>query len=91
MYEHYPVKGPVEQISDAEASKIMNEISPQWEFEKTKFGNLLLGVYNWDYKETPTKMVVLIPNLRGGGSIPLNQAATDKFGFKIYGDCFLKI
>ena len=31
MYEHYPVTGQVQQISDADASKKMNHISSQWE------------------------------------------------------------
>lgn len=91
MFEHYPVTGQIQQISDADASKMMNEISSQWEDEKTPFGKLFMGVFDWDYKNTPTGMEILIPNLRGGGSIPLNQQATDKFGFEIYGDCFLKI
>lgn len=91
MFEHYPVTETVEQIDDSQASKLMNSISSQWEDEQTPFGKLYMGVYNWDYKNTPNGMELLIPNLRGGGSVPLNKEATKKFGFEIYGDCFLKL
>lgn len=91
MFEHYPVTGDIQQISVEQAQKLMDSISDQWEDEQTSFGKLYMGVFDWDYKNTPTRMEILIPNLRGGGQIPLNKTATDKFGFEIYGDCFLKI
>ena len=91
MFEHYPVRGQAQLISDAQALQLMNQISSQWEDEQTPFGRLYMGVYDWDYKNTSMGVELLIPNLKGGGSIPLNQTATSKFGFEIYGDCFLKV
>jgi hypothetical protein len=91
MYEYYPVIGEVRQISDDDAHKLMDEISSQWEGERTPFGRLTYGVYNWAYTETPTEIKLHIPKLNGGGEIPLNTSAKAKFGFDVYGDCFLKI
>jgi hypothetical protein len=91
MYEHYPVTGNVQQIPDAQAHQLMNTISPQWEDETTPFGKLYMGVFDWAYSNTPNGMQLHIPNLASGGSIPLNTNATQKFGFDIYGDCFLKL
>ena len=90
MYEYYPVTGAVQQISDDDAHKLMKEISPQWEDEKTPFGKLIYGVYNWAYSMKGNEMTLHIPKLNGGGEIPLNTAAKAKFGFDVYGDCFLK-
>jgi len=90
MFEHYSVDGSVTQLPKEDASKKMHEISEQWEDETTYFGKLFMGVFDWDYdKNNPFKP--LIPNLRSGGTIPKNEVATKKFGFDIYGDCFLKL
>ncbi len=91
MYEHYPVTGNVQQIQDAQAHQMMNSISSQWEDETTPFGKLFMGVFDWAYEETQNGIELKIPNLADGGSVPLNVNATVKFGFDIYGDCFLKI
>lgn len=91
MYEHYSVDGNVQQIQDAQAHQLMDSISSQWEDETTKFGKLYMGVFDWAYDETPNGIEMKIPNLASGGSVPLNVNATQKFGFEIYGDCFLKI
>lgn len=90
MYEHYPVTGNVQQIQDAQAHQMMNSISSQWEDETTPFGKLFMGVFDWAYEETKHGIELKIPNLADGGSVPLNVNATQKFGFDIYGDCFLK-
>lgn len=89
MFEHYSIDGSLTKISKEEAVRKMDEISEQWEDEATKFGKLYLGVYDWAYTENPFQL--LIPTLRTGGSIPKNERATQKFGFDIYGDCFLKL
>jgi hypothetical protein len=91
MYEHYSIDSMVTKLDLKEAQDLMNEISDQWEDEQTEFGKLLTGVFDWDYKKTPQGIEVLIPNLRNGGSIPKNDNASKKFGFDIYGDCFLKV
>ncbi|OJV52977.1 MAG: hypothetical protein BGO31_04275 [Bacteroidetes bacterium 43-16] len=89
MFEHYSIDGSISELSKEEAFKKMNEISQQWEDELTNFGRLYMGVYDWAYKENPFEL--LIPNLRTGGAIPKNEKASQKFGFDIYGDCFLKL
>lgn len=91
MYEHYPANDDVQQIQDEEAHKLMNSISSQWEDEMTNFGKLFMGVFDWAYEKTANGIELKIPNLASGGSIPLNKNATEKFGFEIYGDCFLKL
>lgn len=91
MFEHYSIESTVVQISQADAAKKMHEISEQWEDEITPFGKLFMGVFDWDFEEKPNGIELKIPNLAGGGSIPLNVKATEKFGFEIYGDCFLKL
>lgn len=90
MIEHYPVQGDVQELSDEDAQKLMDEISQQWEDEKTPFGKLYTGVHDWDFTSTGTVIKVNIPKLRTGGEMPLNTTAKAKFGFDIYGDCFLK-
>jgi hypothetical protein len=89
MYEYYKVDGSVSELTETEATKKMYEISPQWEDENTKFGKLFMGVYDWAFTDKPFQL--LIPNLRTGGSIQKNEVAIKKFGFDIFGDCFLKI
>ena len=89
MYEYYPVVGNVSTLTAEEATKKMYEITGQWEDENTKFGKLFMGVYDWAFTDNPFQ--ILIPRLRTGGSIPKNEEASEKFGFDIFGDCFLKI
>lgn len=91
MYEHYLVTGEVKQLQDKDAQKMMGIISSQWEDETTPFGKLFMGVFDWAYKKTSNGIELEIPNLASGGSIPLNTNGTKKFGFDIYGDCFLKL
>ena len=91
MYEYYSVNGQIEKIEDVKAHQIMHSISTQWEDEATKFGKLYMGVFDWAFEETSGGIKFNIPNLDSGGSVPLNLKATEKFGFDIYGDCFLKI
>lgn len=89
MFEHYDINGSVTKLTTDQAMKKMNEISEQWEDEKTIFGKLFIAVYDWAFdKET---LEILIPNLRTGGSVPKNNEASKKFGGSIFGDCFLKI
>lgn len=91
MFEHYSINGNVTKLSKEDAVKKMDEISEQWEDENTDFGILFLGVFNWAYEITNYEIALKIPNLVGGGSVPKNDVATQKFGFEIYGDCFLKL
>jgi hypothetical protein len=91
MYEHYSTTGDVQQIQDTQAHQMMDNISSQWEDEATQDGKLFIGVFDWAYEETSNGIELKIPNLAGGGSVPLNVNASKKFGLEIYGDCFLKI
>ncbi|MHA4895633.1 hypothetical protein ACXZ1K_12840 [Pedobacter sp. PWIIR3] len=91
MFEHYSIDGSVTKLSKEDAIKKMDEISEQWEDEITSFGKLLMGVFDWAYEETTNGIELKIPNLTDGGSVPKNDVATKKFGFDIYGDCFLKL
>ena len=91
MYEHYLVTGEVKKLQDDEAQKMMSEISSQWEDEDTSFGKLFMGVFDWAYKKTSIGIELEIPKLASGGTIPLNTIASKKFGFDIYGDCFLEL
>ncbi|MFF5382606.1 hypothetical protein [Pedobacter suwonensis] len=91
MFEHYSIDGSVTKLSKEDAIKKMDEISEQWEDETTSFGKLLIGVFDWAYEETTNGIKLKIPNLADGGSVPKNDVATKKFGFDIYGDCFLKL
>ena len=91
MFEHYTINGSVTKLSSEDALKKMNEISEQWEEETTSFGKLFMGVFNWAYENTAKGIELKIPNLADGGSVPINDIASKKFGFIIYGDCFLKL
>lgn len=89
MYEYYPVGGPVEKMTEKEATTKMYEIAKQWEDKSTTYGKLFMGVYDWAFTQNPFQ--ILAPNLRTGGAIPKNENASKKFGFDIYGDVFLKL
>lgn len=91
MFRYYPIEGNVRDISDAEAHQLMNEICEQWEDEITPLGRLFMGVYDWDFSNTPLGMEINIPNLRTGGAVPKNEVGSAEFGFEIFGDCFLKL
>jgi len=89
MFEYYSVDGTIEKISEEKAIQLMDSISSQWEDESTSFGQLYMGVYDWAFNENP--FYLKIPHLSTGGEIPFNEKASEKFGFEIYGDCFLKL
>lgn len=91
MYEHYSVDGIVTNLSKEDAIKKMSEICDQWEDETTVFGKLSMGVFDWEFEETEEGIDLKIPNLADGGVVPKNDVATTKFGFDIFGDCFLKL
>lgn len=91
MFEHFPANGPSVQIEDSKAKSLMSAISNQWENEDTDHGTLYMAVYDWAFTTSARGVELHIPKLKTGGSIPLNKIATDKFGFEIYGDCFLKL
>ncbi|MDL2243295.1 hypothetical protein LJB84_00415 [Bacteroidales bacterium OttesenSCG-928-J19] len=91
MFEHYSIDGSVTKLSKENAVKKMDEISEQWEDETTNFGILYMGVFDWAYEKTRNGIELKIPNLANGGSVLKNDVATKKFGFDIYGDCFLKL
>jgi len=89
MY-HFTLAGSIDKLSDAEASNKMKQISSQWEDEKTKFGKLFLGVYDWAFTNNEKGFQLHIPKLATGGEIQKNVNASSFFGFDIFGDCFLK-
>lgn len=91
MYRHYSVNGEVKDTSDQEAHEKMTELCDQWEDEVTPLGKLFMGVFDWAYSNEGGQMIIEIPNLRTGGTVPKNEKATEEFGFDIYGDCFLKL
>ncbi|MCW3076702.1 MAG: hypothetical protein JWO32_1311 [Bacteroidetes bacterium] len=86
MYYHFPPNGPVEKINDQEATNRMKALSNQWENENIAHGKLVMGVHDWAF----TDSTVDIPNLRTGGTVPINQTVTAIDNGDLYGDCFLK-
>jgi hypothetical protein len=64
----------------------MNNLCEQWEDEGTPHGKLIMGVHDWAF----TGSTVHIPNLRTGGSVPMNETVKAIDDGEIYGDCFLK-
>lgn len=90
MYYYIPVNGKVEKhIDKIKISKLMNEISAQWEDESSPIGTVYMAVYDWAYEEKDGQIKLLIPNLFGGGKVPANITAQKLIGGVIYGDCFL--
>lgn len=90
MYHYFPVTGNIAKMLKEKASVRMDEISDQWEDEETPYGELYLGVHDWAYSQTAQGIELHIPKLASGGSVPLNELASNFFDFEIYGDCFLK-
>jgi hypothetical protein len=89
MY-HFTLKNTVVKMTSNEAIKKMDQISPQWEDESTEFGELNMGVYDWDFSDDEKGIQLNIPKLRTGGEIQKNEKASNFFGFDIFGDCFLE-
>lgn len=89
MY-HFTSTGSIELLTTKEASDKMTKISSQWEDEKTTYGKLYMGVYNWAYSNNNGNFELHIPKLNGGGEIEKNETASSFFGFDVFGDRFLE-
>ena len=89
MYYHLKIVGVPNRISDDEAQQFMEQPHIQWRKEKTKFGTLYVGEYDWAGFTKDGDWITRPPCLKDGGKVPKNQVVWDMFFLLVYGDCIL--